>query len=371
MTRIHQLVAVDGANVELKLEVELTAPKGIFFVRRRRMNTLPIKQNTPMIADALSLFDEQFSISDFQEAIETEEVASDSIKAAVRKAVKNATDLTGEEDGSRYIVEMEDGIKDAINSGKIKLDTNASGEIFAQLRDDKGHYGQKLPIKEELIEQGVSVEEVELALQMDIIRDQLKEIISALSSIESRVTEVLQGQHNDRLGLFYSGLSLYIEARSISDDVLRRQLTAQALKSLSDANSQMIQELRTSVEYLITEKYKKSKKITDKIDEQLSIIHQCYDIVYRASFLKAAIYHENGEIPAMLTAIDEYGRFVEKMIVPYAGKLSELDRHDQFIEKGTWGAISHTLIGCKELKQRITQNHTYYLTLEEANNGER
>ena len=30
MTRIHQLVAVDGANVELKLEIELTAPKGIF-----------------------------------------------------------------------------------------------------------------------------------------------------------------------------------------------------------------------------------------------------------------------------------------------------------------------------------------------------
>lgn len=335
------------------------------------MSSIPIKQSTPMIADALSLFDEQFSISDLQEAIESEESSSDSIKAAVRKAVKKAADQTSDEDKSRYVVDLDDGIKDAIDSGEIKLDTNASGEIFAQLRDDKGHYGKKLPIKEELIEQGVSVEAVELALQMDVIRDQLKEIISALSSIEGRVTEVLQGQHNDRLGLFYSGLSLYIEARSINDMVLRRQVTAQALKSLSDANSQMIQELRTSVEYLISEQYKKSKKITDKIDEQLSIIHQCYDIVYRASFLKAAIYHENGEIPAMLTAIDEYGRFVEKLIVPYAGKLSELDRHNQFIEKGTWGTISHTLIGCKELKQRITQNHTYYLTFEEANNGDR
>lgn len=335
------------------------------------MGSISIKQSIPMIADALSLFDEQFSISDLQEAIETEEASSDSIKTAVRKAVKKATGQASDDDNSRYVVDLDDGIKDAIDSGEIKLDTNASGEIFAQLRDDKGHYGKKLPIKEELIEQGVSVEAVELALQMDVIRDQLKEIISALSSIEGRVTEVLQGQHNDRLGLFYSGLSLYIEARSIRDKALRRQLIAQALKSLSDANSQMIQELRTSVEYLITEQYKKSKKITDKIDEQLSVIHQCYDIVYRASFLKAAIYHENGEIPAMLTAIDEYGRFVEKLIVPYAGKLSELDRHNQFIEKGTWGTISHTLIGCKELKQRITQNHTYYLTFEEANNGDR
>ena len=334
------------------------------------MGSSAVQQNLPVIADALSLFDEQFSINDLQEAIEAEEESTDSVMAAVRSAVKKAAGETDEEDGSRYVVDINDGLKDALDSGAIKLDTNSSGEMFAQLRDENGHYGKKLPIKEELIEQGVSVEAVELALQMDVIRNQLKEIISALSSIESRVTEVLQGQQNDRLGLFYSGLSLYLEARCINDKELRRQLTGQALKSLNDANSQMIQELRTSVKFLITEQYKKGKQKTEKIDEQLSIIHQCYDIVYRSSFLKAAIYHENREIPAMLTAIDEYGRFVEKLIVPYAGKLSELDRHNQFIEKGTWGYISRTLIGCKELKQKITQNHTYYLTLEEADNGD-
>ncbi len=334
------------------------------------MGTNAVKPHTAVIADALSLFDEQFSIADLQEAIADEEKAKDSVMMAVRNAVKKAANQDGEEEGSRYVVDLDDSLKEAISSGDIKLDTNSAGEIFAQLRDENGHFGKRLPIKEELIEQGVSVEAVELALQMDVIRDQLKEIISALSSIEGRVTEVLQGQQNDRLGLFYSGLSLYIEARSINDSVLRKQITGQALKSLSDANSQMIQELRTSVEYLITEQYKKSKKITDKIDEQLSIIHQCYDIVYRASFLKAAIYHENGEVSAMLTAIDEYGRFVEKLIVPYAGKLSELDRHNQFIEKGTWGAISRTLVGCQELKRQITQNHTYYLTRKEANDGD-
>lgn len=335
------------------------------------MGSITVKPNTPMIADALSLFDEQFSINDLQEAIETEEKRSDPLMDAVRHAVKKVAGQDSDEGGSRYVVDIDDDLKDAIDSGEIKLDTNSSGEIFAQLRSDDGHYGKKLPIKEELIEQGISVEAVELALQMNVIRDQLKEIISALSSIEDRVTEVQQGQHSDRLGLFYSGLSLFIEARSIKDQEFKKQLTTQALKSLSDANSQMIQELRTSVEYLITEQYKKTKKITDKIDERLSVIHQCYDIVYRACFLKAAIYHENGEIPAMLTALDEYGRFVEKLIVPYAGKLSELDRYNQFIEKGTWGTISHTLISCKELKNKITENHIYYLTLKEDNNGDR
>ena len=331
-----------------------------------------IKPTTPVIADVFALFDEQFTVADLQEAISRDENQADSVLSSVKKAVKKAAS-TAQDDSeeSRFVVDLNDDLKQAIDAGDIKLDTNSSGEIFAQLRDENGHYGKKLPIKEELIEQGVSVEAVELALQMDVIRDQLKEIISALSSIESRVTEVLQGQQNDRLGLFYSGLSLFLEARSVADPALKRQITAQALKSLSDANAQMIQELRTSVEYLTTEQYRRSKKITEKIDEHLSIIHQCYDIVYRAAFLKAAIYYENNEMPAMLTAIDEYGRFVENLIVPYAGKLSELDRHNQFIEKGTWGTIAHTLVGCKDLKQRISQTHIYYLTDEEAANDNR
>ena len=328
-----------------------------------------IINTSPEIADTLSLFDEQFSIVDLQNAIARNEDESNTVLSSVRRAVKKAAKNVPDEDKAIYVVDMNEGIRAAIDSGDIKLDTNAAGEIFAQLRDEKGRYGEKLPIKEELIEQGVSVEAVELALQMDVIRDQLKEIITALSSIEGRVTAVIQGQHNDRLGLFYSGLSLYLEARSLRDESLKKQIIAQSLRSLSDANAQMIQELRTSVEYLVTEQYRRAKKMTGKIDEQLSTIHQCYDIVYRAAFLKAMIYHENGEIAAMLTAIDEYGRFVEKMIVPYAGKLSELDRHNRLIEKGTWGTICHTLVSCRNLKEQISQKHIYYLSSEEVKDG--
>ncbi len=320
-----------------------------------------------MPTDMALLFDKQFSIMDLETAIEANEKRSNTVMDAVRNAVKKAaSEQNREEDRTLYVVDMDESIKDAMESGDFKLDTNSSGEMFAQLRDKDGHFGKRLPIKEELIEQGISVEAAELALQMDVVRDQLKNIIVALNAIEGKVTEVLQGQQNDRLGLFYSGLSLYMEAGSIHDKNLRQLVISQSLKALSDANSQMIQELRTSVEFLVGEKYKKAKKITEKIDEHLAIIHQCYDVVYRSSFLKATIYYENEEIQAMLTAINEYGRFVERMIIPYAGKLSELDRNNQFIEKGTWGRIGQTLEGCQELKKQITQNHTYYLSLKEV-----
>ena len=333
------------------------------------MSSKEIKNVPIEIAGALSLFDEQFSIVDLQNAITKKKTEANMILSSVRRAVINAHTTISDEDEIRYVVDLSGDIKKAISAGEIKLDMNASGEVFAQLRNKNGRYGKKLPIKEELIEQGVSVEAVELALQMDAISDQLKDIIAALSSIEGRVTEVIQGQHNDRLGLFYSGLSLYLESRSLRDESLKKQIIAQALRSINDASAQMIQELRTSVKFLVTEQYLKARNITDKIEEQLSVIYQCYDIIYRAAFLKAIIYQENGEISAMLTAIDEYGRFVEKMIVPYAGKLSELDRKNRFIEKGTWGAICHTLVRCRDLKDQITQRHTYYISSTEDRDG--
>ena len=319
------------------------------------------------INNCLSLFDEQFTISDFSESIEVAEASSESVLSIVRAVVQKAYSKNQED--SNYVVDMSNELKESIDNGDIELVTRKGGEIYAQLRSANGRFGKPIPIKKELNEEGISVEAVQMALQMDVIKVQLKIIIEGIKEIESRVTDVIQGQKNDRIGLFYSGLSLFAEARGINDEFLKKQIMAQALKSISDANSQMIQEIRTSVEYLVTEQYRQLKNKTEKIDEHLSVIQQCYDVVYRASFLKASIYQENGEIASMLMAIDQYGRFVEKMIVPYVGKLSELDRSNKFIEKGRWGKIAHSLVSCQELIQQISEGSTYLLPVRGEYNG--
>lgn len=333
-----------------------------------------MENNTDIISSnaintCLSLFDEQFTIADFSASLEKTEAASDSIFISACTAIKRA--FQNDEDDAKYVVDMSDEIKAAIEKGETKLITGKEGEIYAQLRNPNGQFGKRLPIKKELAKEGVSVEELQTALQMEVIKEQLQTIIEGLKEIEGRVTEVIQGQRNDRIGLFYSGLSLYIESRDITDVFLKKQLIAQALKSISDANSQMIQDIRTSIKYLFAEQYKQDKNVTEKIDEHLTIIQQCYDVVYRASFLKAAIYQENGEITAMLTAIDEYGRFVEQMIVPYVGRLSELDKSAKLIDKSVWSTIAHSLVGCRELKQQICGNNTYILHMGEIADGER
>lgn len=324
-----------------------------------------IDRNAP--DNYLSLFDSQFSIAAFNDSLRRSESKSKSIIDSAKEAIMKAR--AEDDDGVKYVVDMSDEIKEAIEKGEIKLVQEKGGEFFAQLRKANGQYGEKLPIKKELASKGLTPQELQMALQMEAIRKQLNNIIDSLQEIEGKVVDVIQGQQNDRIGLFYSGLSLYLEASSVQDDFLRKQITAQALKSINDSNSQLIQELKTNLEYLINNKYLKTKKPTEKIEEHLNNIMQCYDMIYRATFLKAMIYHENNEIGPMITCIDEYARFVESLISPNVGKLSEMDKNSKFIDEGAWGKIAGTLEGCNDIKKQLVNNNVYVLSNGGVNYG--
>lgn len=318
--------------------------------------------------DLLSIFDEQFSIEDFERTLNRDRIETENVLSKTRAAIKNAYE-SNDDDSYHYEVSMTDDLKLAIENGEVNLVTGKDGAIYAQLRGEKGRFGKPLPIEKQLEEQGLTVEQIQMAMQIDAIRSQLEDMISQLKSIEGHVTEIIQGQHNDRIGLFFSGLSLYAESQNISDSTLRTQIQSQSLKALSDANAQVIQEIRTCMEYLLAGKYKGCKDAPSLIEEHLSSISKCYDVVYRATFLKAAIYFEKGELGAMLTTIDEYGRFVQKMVIPYAGKLSELDRNEKFIEKGTWGKIASTVSICGEMRKQLSTERPMLLSMKGEHDG--
>ena len=330
------------------------------------MHNLSQYNNENRAFGLLSLFDEQFTFETFSESIQAAEQEADSILAKAKSAVEKA--VKREENDFKLVVELDDDTKNKLRAGEVELVTE-NGKVFAQLRDENKKYGKKLSITEELSDEGISSDVLQSAIQMEAIKQQLDTIVERMKDIEEHLADVIHGQRNDRVGLFYSGLSLYAEACSVSDESLKKQLVAQSLRSISDANSQMIQEIRQCIAYLVNEQYKASKQKLQKIEEHLNTIRQCYDIVFRAAFLKAWIYQQNGEIGAMITAIDEYGRFIEKLVVPYAGKLSELDSSDRFIKQGTWGQIANTLSSCHEMKKALCGTPTYCFMLEGEHNG--
>ena len=311
-----------------------------------------------MVNDCLTLFDEQFSVDEFKSLVERTEDHSkhtlDSTREAVEKAFKKR------EADPKYVLDTD--VTKSIERGDIQLVTSKTGEVYAQIRGEDGRFGKRLPIQRELEDEGISADELKLALQMEAIKEQLNALIEGMKDLESSVHDVIQGQRNDRIGLYYSGLSLYIEAKSVNDEYLKKQLIVQSLKSINDANAQVIQDIRSNIEYLMTQQYRNSKDRIKKIDEHLSAIQQCYEVVRRASFLKAFIYHDSNEITAMLTAIQEYGRFVEKLIIPYVGELNELDTSVRTFQKGSWQQIANTFNGCSEIRNQIENRNTFMLS---------
>lgn len=259
----------------------------------------------------------------------------------LRKTAEAACSLESVKDAlpqeTQLVVDMTETAKRAYDEGRIKLDTNKAGEMFAQIRDANGHYGSKIPIKEQVAANGLNPLEVQNAIRTQAIQEQLEEIVATLAEINEGVSDIKQGQHNDRLGLFLSGQALYLEACAVEDPTMRKFLEAQALKSLSDANGQLSQSISTDIKYLAEGRYK-SRKTGQKatIEERLASIRDSLDAVNASFALKAAIYYGGGEIEAMLKCLEQYADFIGAAVAPKSKKLAELDPTEKLPKGGFW-----------------------------------
>ncbi len=153
------------------------------------------------------------------------QIVAQNIYGAVVKQMPMLTELQqAMQKGCRYVVDASESTLKAIESGALRL-TQENGKTFAQLKVN-GKYGSKLPIKKEVFSKGIDPTQVANALQMQALQDQIQAVTEQLVMIEGSVRDVLQGQQNDRIGLYYSGLSLFLEARSVTDAGLRNALQA-------------------------------------------------------------------------------------------------------------------------------------------------
>lgn len=312
-------------------------------------------------------YDAQFSINKFKDCLIETNSKSDNIIKTIMEITSDGDDFNNESE-TKYVVNIDDETKEKIEKGILKLDTSKNGEVYAQLIQSNGHYGKKLSITKELEEKGYSSKEIEMAMQMKSIQDVLIQIVEILDDIGEHVTDLLKGQQSDRAGLYYSGLNMLLESRTIDDETLKKQVIAQAIKSFNDSCSQMIQQIATDIQYLVYKKYDREKgKRQEKIDEKIRNINMSFDIIYRSSFMKAALYNEIGEVRAMLTSCEEYGRFIEKLIVPNSAMLTEMDKNDNKLDVTLWEKRAKSLVKCNEVKSLLNNNKVYLLDIERDN----
>ena len=158
----------------------------------------------------------------------------------------------------RLVVDVSDDFIRDYQEGVVKL-ANEKGHMVAQIKQN-GKYGSKIPIKEEYYTEGPNSLDMQNAIQLQAIQEALIAISDQIQIIDENVKEVLTGQQNDRLGLYYSGVALFIEAYNVKDEEFKKQLIAQSVKALSDSIFQMTLALQVDIAYLARKEYVRNKK---------------------------------------------------------------------------------------------------------------
>lgn len=270
--------------------------------------------------------------------------------------------------GCRYVVDMSENTMEAIDSGKIKLSMNKAGKTYAQIRESNGQYGAKFPIKKEMFRKGIDPIQMANALQMQALEEQIKTISNQINIIDHNVKDVLQGLQNDRIGLYYSGLSLYLEACNISNPEMQQLLFVQSLRTLSDATAQLTLTMQADIQYLENKGYKSHRgkgKSLEELDSRMININRSFAFIHQATILRAAIYCNIGELAAMSSVLKEYSYFIANTIAKNASMLAQCDVNDMGAEIGIWNTRAKLSLDVDEFSKQIgTTEKVFYLGFE-------
>ena len=323
---------------------------------------IPFNQETELeqsAFDQMSPYDASYPISFLSYSLQNRVSQADTAVQAIFKAVAKEAPTVAQlheatKKGCRYVVDATESMIDAIESGKIKLTTEKSGQMFAQIREANGHYGSKLPIKREVFRKGIDPVQMANTLQMKALQDQVQALSNQMIAIDRSVKDVLQGQQNDRIGLYYSGVALLIESRNINDPTLKKALVAQALRSLSESTFQLTLTMQSDIQYLAAGGYNEEKKKRQElIRQRIQNIHQSFAFVHQATMLRAGIYCDQGEMAAMASVLDEYSHFISGTVAKNAGLLAQCDMHDNGTNAGIWQSRAKLKLEVSDLAKQL------------------
>ena len=331
------------------------------------------KESTNMIpADEFSLspYDPSYPVMLLSQGINDKLALADKAAKSIynfvtRNASTAAQIRQATQKGIRYVLDITENTAEKIDAGVLKL-TEENGVMHAQLRRSNGQYGSKLAVKKETFAKGVDPTQIANAMQLRALQEQLADMKDQIALIDLNVQEVVQGQQNDRIGLYYSGLSLFLEAQNISDPDLKNALLAQSLRSLSESTFQIGLSMQSDIHYLTDGKYKAEKgRNVALIDAKMSSINQAFAFIHQASLLRAGIYCNAGQLGAMAAVLKEYSRFIETNIANNALLLSQCDANDTGAENSLWKSRAELKLDVDDIaKQLNAPNKTLYLGLE-------
>ena len=209
------------------------------------------------------------------------------------------------------------------------------------------------------------------ALQMQALQEQLTEIADQIHSINYSVVRILEGQQNDRIAQYYSGISLYAESQLVTDSDMKKALIAQSLKALSEATYELTLAMQSDIKHLINRDNERGKgKRVEYIDKHMQSINQCFAFVHQAMLLRAGIYCNEGQLSAMITVLEEYSRFIETNVGKNLVLLAQCDTSDDGTDNGIWSSRNRFKLDVSNLANAIrSPQKTIYLGVATGGNN--
>lgn len=320
-------------------------------------------------AEEMSPYSEDFPARLLMEAFDyqvqqSQEMTQRIVKDVVKKSGGSPVIPNAGEEKMRLVVDMSDDQLKDYQDGIIKLAIE-KGKTVAQLKEN-GRYGSKLPVKEQKYQDGPDALSVQNAVQLQAIAEALTVISEQIRVIDEQVKETLTGQQNDRLALYYSGVSLYLEASQVQDEILRKQLLAQSIRALTDASYQLTLKLKSDIQYLANKKYLSDKKNQyNLLREKMQTIEQSFMAIHQATIMKAGIYCKQGEIKAFAGVLKEYEGFIKGTILTNAEMLSLCDSKDNGTLSGVWKKRANLQLDVADVVHRLTNpQQVVYISLK-------
>ena len=137
--------------------------------------------------------------------------------------------------GKTYQAVISPEVLKRIKDGSASLDEKGDGLFGALVRDAKsGRLIDHVDLREVKPDLLGSLNQV-------ATQQTLADIAHRLEVIDEKITDVLQGQTNDRLAEVKSGIRMYKDAVLVSDPDVRRGLIISAIQKLNDGRSKLIE----------------------------------------------------------------------------------------------------------------------------------
>ncbi len=279
--------------------------------------------------------------------------------------------IKGMEKSERLQLVFSDKVQKKIADGTYKLmkRKDVDGVFKAVVVDEKGKTRAIADLKWEEIGSGVDPAAMTSAMQGMAIQQQLREISEQLQDMSAAMEDVLMGQHNDRLAMFFSGEAIYREALAASDETLKRSLTSAAIMALTNASTSLQASLVYEVN-AICDKYDEEKGRfvgikSEKLMEKMYLINSSFQTIHKATTLKAAIYYREGEYQALTTVLSDYKGFLERSLPEEKAHILYLADPNEKTFEGVWNIRRNELpVRIDNTRKLLMQSQNYMLEME-------